>query len=293
MFKILSNLLIPIMLLSGQAGASRYPLTIKDCRGKSIRIPSEPKRIISLAPGNTEILFALGLDARIVGVTRYCNYPKAAAKKTQVGDQTTSIEKVISLKPDLVLAHGMVNDQAIESLEAHGIRVMAIDPKTLDQVAADILLVGKATNREAQAKKAAGRITSAKTLLKQKTKGIKARPKVLVAVQADPLWAAGPKTFVDEMIALAGGVNVASDAKPGFNQFSAEAAVWRNPDVIVGTYKGDRQVFTRGLWKDSKAAKAGRVYEADPDLLVRAGPRLADGLMALARLIQPNVFKDR
>ena len=293
MLRFLCKLLIPIVLLGTQAGATTYPLTIKDCRGKTITIPNEPKRIISLAPGNTEILFALGLDSRIVGVTRYCNYPKAAAKKTKVGDQTTSIEKVISLKPDLVLAHGTINDQAVKSLEAHGIRVVAIDPKTLDQVASDILLVGRIANREAQAKKVAGRISSTKALLKKKTAGIKTRPKVLVAVQADPLWAAGPKTFVDEMISLAGGVNVASDAKPGFNQFSAEAAVWRNPNVIIGTYKGDRQMFTHGLWKDTKAAKSGRVREADPDLLVRAGPRLADGLLALAKLIQPNVFNNR
>ena len=285
MLKNLTKLLIPVLLLSGHACATKYPLTVKDCRGKAITIPSEPKRIISLAPGNTEILFALGLDSRIVGVTRYCNYPKAAAKKPKVGDQTTSVETVISLKSDLVLAHGTVNAQAVKSLEAHGIRVVAIDPKTLDQVASDILLVGRVTNREAQAKRVAGRISSAKALLKKKTAGIKTRPKVLVAIQADPLWAAGPKTFVDEMIVLAGGVNVASDAKPGFNQFSAEAAVWRNPDVIIGTYTGDSKVFTRGLWKDTKAAKSGKVYDANPDLLVRAGPRLADGLLYLANVI--------
>lgn len=285
MLKYLTKLLIPVLLLSGHACATKYPLTIKDSRGKRITIPTEPKRIISLAPGNTEILFALGLDSRIVGVTRYCNYPKAAAKKAKIGDQTTSVETVISLKSDLVLAHGTVNAQAVKSLEAHGIRVMAIDPKTLDQVAADILLVGKVTNRESKARQVAGRISSAKSLLKQKTKGIKTRPKVLVAIQADPLWAAGPKTFVDEMITLAGGANLASDAKPGFNQFSAEAAVWRNPDVIIGTYKGDKQVFTRGLWRGTKAAKSGRVYEADPDILVRAGPRLADGLLYLANVI--------
>jgi len=290
MLRLLSGLLIPILLLSGHACATKYPLTIKDCRGKSVRIPGEPKRIISLAPGNTEILFALSLDSKVVGVTKYCDYPPAALKKPKVGDRTTSIETVISLKPDLVFAHGTINDQAVKSIEAHGMRVVAIDPKTLDQVASDILLVGRITNREAKAKQVAGKISSAKALLKKKTAGLKTRPKVLVAVQADPLWAAGPKTFVDEMISLAGGVNVASDAKPGFNQFSAEAAVWRNPDVIIGTYKGDRQVFTRGLWKDTKAAKSGRVHEADPDVLVRAGPRLADGLLALAKLIQPNVF---
>jgi len=272
----------------GVCGASRYPLTIKDCRGKRITIPREPKRIISLAPSNTEILFALGLESRVVGVTKYCDYPAAAKKKPKVGDVTTSTEKVISLKPDLVLAHGTLNDQAVRAIESHGIRVVAIDPKTIDQVARDILLVGKITNREREAARVSSRISSAESAVKHRAAKIKGKPRVLVAIQADPLWAAGPKTFVDEMIKLGGGVNLAADARPGFNQFSAEAAVWRNPDVIIGTTKGDKQVFTRGLWKDTKAARTDRIYEADPDLLVRPGPRLADGILSLARLIHPN-----
>jgi len=283
-------LVTSLLLMPGVAGAAKYPLTVRDCRGKAVAIPREPKRIISLAPSNTEILFALGLDSRIVGVTRYCDYPAAAKKKQKVGDRTISAEKVISLKPDLVLAHGTLNDDAFRSIESHGLKVVAIDPKTIGQVVKDILLVGKITNREERAARIAARISSAKALVKRKTARVKTKPKVLAAVQASPLWTAGPQTFVDEMIALAGGINLASDAKPGFNQFSVETAVWRNPDVIIGTTSGDKQVFTKGLWKDTRAARTGRVYEANADLLVRPGPRLADGILTIARLISPNVF---
>ena len=281
---------LTILVTGSSLSAAKYPLTVKDCRGKAITIPHEPKRIVSLTPSNTEILFALGLDSRIVGVSKYCDYPAAAKKKPIVGDRTTSFEKVISLKPDLVLAHGKLNDQAIVGLESHKIRVFAVDPKSIGQVVKDILLIGRITNREKTASHIAGRISSAKALVKRKVLKVKSRPKVLVAVQADPLWAAGPKTLVDETIGFAGGTNLAVDAKPGFNQFSAEAAVWRNPDIIIGTTKGDKQVFTKGLWKNTKAAKTGRVYEINPDILL-PGPRLADGILAIARWIQPNVFK--
>ncbi len=287
------TLILALIILPGIAGATKYPLTVKDCRGKTITISREPKRIISLTPATTEILFALGLDSRIAGVTRYCNYPAQAQKKPKIGDRTVSIEKVISLKPDLVVAHSFLNDDGIKSIEAHGFTVVTFNPKTVGQAAADIVTIGRITNQEAQAKKVAGRISSAQALLRKKLAGVKGKPKMIVSVQADPLWAAGPKTFIDEIIRSAGAQNLASDAKPGFNQFSAEAAVWRNPDVIIGTYKGDKKVFTRGLWKDTKAARTGRVYEVNPDLLVRPGPRLADGLLLIARLAHPEIFKGR
>lgn len=293
MRRLLLILSVALLLSSGIADAAKYPMTVKDCRGKAISISREPKRIVSLAPSNTEILFALGLDSRIVGVTKYCNYPAAAKNKTKIGDRTISVETLISVQPDLVVAHGTLNDHAIHAIEDHGFTVVAIDPKTIGEVTRDILLVGRITNREKQAAQIVKRISSAKALVKQKACNLKNKPKVLVAVQADPLWGAGPKTFVDEIISLAGGVNAAADAKPGFNAFSAEAAVWRNPDVIIGTTKGDKQVFTRGLWKDTNAARSGRIYEADPDLLVRPGPRLADGILLIARMANPDAFKSR
>lgn len=288
--KRLTTIVLAVILLPCIAGATKYPVAIKDCRGKTVKIAREPKRIVSIAPSNTEILFALGLDKQIIGVTKFCNYPAAAKKKTQVGDLTTSLEKVVSLKPDLVLAHGFLNDEAIRSLEKHKIVVAAFDPKTLDETMRDIKTIGLITNRETQAAKIVTNMKSTIALVKKKSAVIKTKPKVLVAVQGDPLWAAGPKTFIDEMIRLSGGTNLASDAKPGFNQFSTEAAVWRKPDIIIYTTAGDSKVFSRGLWAGTSAAKKKRVYAIDPDLLVRPGPRLTDGLKAIARLIHPDVF---
>ena len=269
------------------AWATKYPLTIKDCRGKSITIPREPRRIVSTVPSNTEILFALGLDNQIVGVGVWDDYPLAAKKKPKVGDRTISLERLITLKPDLVVAHGNLNSDVIPSIEKYGITVVAIDPKTISQVESDIALIGRVTNREKNASAINKKLADAKSFVQRKAAGMKSKPKVLVAVQGEPLWAAGPNTFIDEMIALAGGVNIASDVKPGFSQFSSEAAVWRHPDIIIGTDKGDKKIFTNGLWKNTNAARTGKVYEVDPNLLVRPGPRLAEGMLMMERLIHP------
>jgi iron complex transport system substrate-binding protein len=229
----------------------------------------------------------------VVGVTRFCNYPPEAKKKTIVGDANISVEKVIALKPDLVLAHETLNDTAVRALEARRVRVVTVNSKTIDQVIRDMLLVGRITNKEREASKVAKRISSARSLVRQKVSGISKKPKVLVAIQANPLWVAGPSTFVNEMIVDAGGVNIASNAKPGFTQFSAEIAVAKKPDVIIATTKGDKQVFTRGVWKRTPAVHNGCVYEVNADLIVRPGPRLADGIMLIARLLHPDVFKKR
>jgi len=279
-------------LIQGHEGLTdtSYPLTVRDCRGKTITIVREPKRIVSLSPNNTEILFALGLEKQVVGVTKYCNYPPAARRKPKVGDRRISIEAVISLHPDLVLAHGFLNDEAIKALEKHKIKTFAIDPKTIDQVCRDILTIGRITNRYAQAEKISARIKSVTHLVRARTSSIRHKPTILVAIQADPLWAAGPDTFIDEIIRIAGGKNIAHDAKPGFNLFSMEAAAARNPEVIITVKKGDEDVFARGLWRNTAAARNKRIYEVDPDLLCRPGPRLADGILAIAKVLHPTKF---
>lgn len=231
------------------------------------------------------------MGSRVVGVTKLCNYPPAALKKPKVGDRITSVEKVLALKPDLVLAHGFLNDEAIRAIEHHGIKVFAIDPKTIGDVVRDIRIIGRITNREKEAEKVTARISNAKRLVTHQAKALKAKPKVLVVVQADPLWAAGPKTFVDEMITIAGGINIAHDAKPGFNQFSTELAISRDPDIIIGTTKGDKKAFSRGIWKSTNASRKGRIYESDPDLLFRPGPRLAEGILTIAKIISAKTVK--
>ncbi len=267
---------------AAQAG---YPMKIKDARGKMITIKAKPMRIVSLTPSNTEILYALGVGNRVVGVTKYCNYPATAAEKPKIGDMTINAEAVVALKPDLVVAHAFVNDTAIAQLEKLGLTVFTIDPKTLDQTERDIRTLGKITDRAAAA-------SSIVSKMQKKISGVKFKcakkksKKVLVVIQSNPLWAAGPKTFVDEMINIAHSNNVAKDAKPGFVTFSKELAISRNPDVIIVGLKQDIHFFlTDPTWKMTSAAKNKRVYMIDNDLLVRPGPRLADGLEKLAKVL--------
>jgi len=273
-----------LALLSSIAGA--YPITLKDSRGKSITIKTRPARIVSIAPSNTEILYALGLADRIAGVTTYCYYPTDAKKKPKVGDMTTSPEAVLALKPDLVVAHANVNRTIIPTLEKLGLRVFAIDPRTIAQVMADITTLGKITSRPASA----ARIVSEMSRSMNRVRKARSRSKsqtVLVSVQANPLWAAGPKTFVDEMLRIANARNAAFDARPGFVTFSKELAVSRNPDlIIVGTQAEVGYLLKDKAWRTTKAVKQGQVYAVSGDYLVRPGPRLAVGLEKLASLLE-------
>lgn len=284
-------LAIGVMLVSTAANATHYPLTIKDSRGMAVRINREPSRIVSTIPSNTEILFSLGLGSKIVGVGKWDDYPAEAKSKPKIGDRTISAEKILSLKPDIVFAHSQLNSDVIPSLERYGVKVIGIDPKTIDATVHDILLIGKATNREGSARSIAGRIRSAESSVRKRLGNCKSHPKVLVSVQGDPLWAAGPDTFIDQMIRIGGGVNVAAQAKPGFNQFSAEAAVYKRPDIIVAMTSADRNSLSRGIWRSTPAVRRHRIYQANPDILVRPGPRLANGILEMARIIHPELFR--
>ncbi|MCE5321773.1 cobalamin-binding protein [bacterium] len=273
--------LVCILALSTAANAN-YPMKVKDARGKVVTIKAKPMRIVSIAPSNTEILYALGLEKRVVGVTKYCNYPPKAAKKKIVGDMNISAETVLALKPDLVIAHSYINAGVITRLEKLGLKVFAVDPKTLNQVMRDIRTIGKITGRPKTAESVVAKMK--RKIAQVKSSRAKQKPEnVLVVIQANPLWAAGPKTFVDEMIGLAHAKNISHDGRPGFVTFSKELAISRNPDVIITGQKQDVHYFlTDPAWKQTSAAKHGRVFVIDNDLLVRPGPRLADGLSKLA-----------
>jgi iron complex transport system substrate-binding protein len=277
--------LIPLILLMAMTACrlhAAYPMKVTDARGKSNTISSRPSRIVALAPNVTEMLFALGLDDRVVGVNSQSDYPPAARKKPKVGDMTISAESVFALKPDLVIAHAYVNREAIARLEKLGLKVFALDPKSIPQVIADIRTVGRITARPKTAEKLAGSVE--RTIASVKTsRARKAVKDVLVVIQSNPLWVAGPSTFVHEMLGIANARNVAHDARPGFVTFSRELAIARNPDLIVVGVKSDADYFMKSPeWKNTKAVRLKHVYVINNDLLVRPGPRLAEGLNALA-----------
>ncbi|MDH7601082.1 MAG: cobalamin-binding protein [Armatimonadota bacterium] len=259
-----------------------FPLRVRDARRELVVIRRKPQRIVSLAPSNTEILYALGLGGRVVGVTKYCNYPPSAAKKPKVGDVQINTEAVVALKPDLVLAHAVLNGSVIPRLEKLGLTVFAVNPRTLAEVARDIRTIGRITARPQTAERVASKFEAAVRRISASC-AKRPRRKVLVVIQSNPLWVAGPKTFVDEMIRLVHATNVAFDARPGFVTFSKELAISRNPDVIIAGVKPDADYFLKSKeWQGTNAVKHRRVYVIKSDLMTRAGPRLADGLAELA-----------
>ena len=262
-----------------------YPIAVTDDRGKSISIKSESRRIVSISPSNTEILYALGLGDRIVGVTNFCDYPPEAKEKPKIGDMNVSVEKVLSLQPDLILAHGKLNDGIIRQLEGLNLTVVALDPESIIGVKRDILLVGRVCGQESVAKQLDSRIAKAIEQVTLRNKG-KAGARTLVAIQANPLWVAGPKTLVGEMLSICNAENIAADARPGFNTFPIERALARDPQVIVVGRESERKFLIKSpVWKNTTAVRSDRVVVINPDLLVRPGPRLVEGLQLLEKAV--------
>jgi len=273
-----------------------FPVTIIDDLGCSITITEEPERIISLAPSNTEILFALGLGDKVVGVTEYCNYPEEAKDKEKVGDYSTpNIERVIKLEPDLVLAaHGNVIG-TVEALKRFNLTVVGVKSRNLDEIHYDIRLVGEIT----------GQSDNASVLVADMAKTIEAteelinelkgeeKPTVLHIIWHDPIWVAGEGTFENELIRKSGGVNAAP--VEGYKTLSLEKVIKINPEVIItpsGTGMGFAKTnFTYNYiigeprLKGVDAVRNNRVYMINADIVCRAGPRIVDALEEMAEMI--------
>jgi iron complex transport system substrate-binding protein len=262
-----------------------------------------PEKIISLAPSNTEILYALGLEERLVGVTEYCDYPEAAKEKPKIGGfSTVDIERVVEIQPDLILAANIHEAEVTPQLERLGLTVLAIDSKTVEEVLESIKLVGRATGKEeaaaqltAEMEKRIKAVTD-KTALLPETQ----RPRVFYILWHDPLMTAGRETRIHELIEKAGGINIARDLAGEYPKPSLEAVIMANPQVIIaGSGHGTGQdvpvqfALTEPRLTEVEARQKGRIYEIDSDLTSRPGPRIVDGLEKLAEFIHPELFKEQ
>ncbi|TCP31252.1 iron complex transport system substrate-binding protein [Scopulibacillus darangshiensis] len=279
-----------------------FPVTVTDANGKKLTIKEKPKRIVSLIPSNTETAFALGLGKKIVGVSDYDNYPKAAASKEKVGGKDINIEKVVSLKPDLVLAtasNAHNSSAGLKQLRQAGIEVLVVnDAASFADVYKSIHLIAKATGTGKKAKEIIDGMKEKVAEIKVKADKIpkQDRVKVWIEVSAPPnIFTAGSGTFMDEMLDIINAKNIAAEKK-GWVKYSGESVVKANPDVIVLTYgyyvKGAvKQVYNRSGWSGVSAVKNKRVYNVESDLVSRSGPRLAEGLEKMAEAVYPDVFK--
>jgi len=279
-----------------------FPVTVKDALGDEVVIDKKPEKIISLIPSNTEIVYALENGEAIVGVTDFDNYPEEAMSKEKIGGMEFNIEKMISLKPDLIFAHESTADTAaagLQQLRDAGIDIVVVnDAQNFDGVYTSIEMIGEAIG---ETEKAAGLVDDMKTRfaeLKKQAKAIKADQQKTVFVEVSPapeIYAAGKNTFIDEMLTLIGAKNAIGDME-GWPKVDQEAIVERNPDVVVTTYgyyseKPVEQVLGRQGWNNVKAVKDQQVFDVHSDLVTRSGPRLAEGAEELAKAIYPDVFK--
>ena len=297
---ILVSSLLFLLVFAGAASAADWePVTITDDLGVTVTIDKYPERIVSLSPANTEILFALGLGDRIVGVTEYCTYPEAALSKDKIGGfSTINTEKIAVLNPDLLVAADGNSEETIAHLRELGYTIITVNADTIDTTLADIRLIGKAAGVDSAAEELVSSMQADLAEIAEKTKGAE-KPTILHCMWTDPLWVSGSGTFQDEMISAAGGVNAAA-AEGGWVALTMEKFLTMNPDIIVvdsgdGMGVGTDDALKNFFLKDSRmqslsAVQNERVYVVNADIIDRGGPRIVEGVEALAEIAHPDIF---
>jgi len=264
-----------------------------DDLGRLVAINGTPQRIVSLAPSNTEILFALGLGDKVVGVSDYCDYPPEALEKEKVmGYSTPNIEKIVALNPDLVLAGYGNPIDVIYTLEGLGLTVFGIKTTDLDDLLNDIRRIGEITDKELEAQALTSEIESRIQAVTNLTEELEQRPKVFYIVWGDEssaLWTAGSGTFIHELIEKAGGVNICQNIT-GYATISIEEVIARDPEIIITSGLSYDWALNATELASTTASQTDRIFTCNDDLVQRPGPRLVEGLEWFAYFIHPEIF---
>jgi len=264
-----------------------------DDLGRLVAINGTPQRIVSLAPSNTEILFALGLGDKVVGVTDWCNYPPEALEKEKVGGYVTpDIEKIVALNPDLILVAYGTPMEVINTMVGLGLTVFGIKTTDLDDVLNDIRTVGEITDKEVEAYALTSEMAVGIKAITDQTEELEQRPRVFYIVGHEPsLWTAGSGTFIHELIEKGGGVNTCQNIT-GYSEISIEYVLARDPEIIIASEWSYDWAINASELASTNASQTGRIYTLDDDLAQRPGPRLVEGLEWFAYFIHPEIFEE-
>lgn len=302
--KLTFLLLIFASLIAGCAPGAAAPaaegLTFTDGLGRTITLESPAQRVISLAPSNTEILFAIGAGEQVVGRDQFSDYPAETAGVADIGATYDELntEQIVALEPDLILAAEINPPEQVRTLEDLGLTVYYLkNPATLEEMYGNLEIVSQLTGREAEAKDLIESLRVRVAVVDKKIAPISSRPSVFYELDGtDPAkpYTAGKGTFITLLIERAGGDNIAAEID-GYPQLSLEQVVAADPALII---LGDSMwgvtveaVAARPGWENLSAVKNGQVYPFDDNLVSRPGPRLVDGLEALAKLLHPGLFE--
>jgi iron complex transport system substrate-binding protein len=272
-----------------------FARTVIDETGRSVNITAAPQRIVSLAPGITETLYALGLDNKIAGVTTFCNWPVAARTKTRIGGFTNpSIEKIVSLKPDLIIATADGNRKdTVQQLERIGLPVYVTNPSDTDSVLRSIIHIGKITNRGNEANKLVAKLQKRLNNVAYQIRH-KRKPRVFFQIGLEPVITAGKGTLINEVIERAGGVNVAGLDTSNYPRYSAEGIIKASPEIIIFAPMVHDKEFkgVKRFWQEFgglPAVKNDKIYPMNADLINRASPRIFDAVEKMALILHPDL----
>lgn len=297
--KILSAIFFLALLLCLDVSPAVSARTVIDQVGRNVTVPDNPTKIIALAPSITEIIYDLGAENRLQGVTQYSDYPAEARNLPRVGSYVRlDLEKIIALQPDLCLAIKDGNPKHIvDKIVSLGIPVYVIDPRSLDHTMDTITRIGSLVNEEEAAAGLVADLQSRIARVQTVAKGTDYRPRVFFQIDAEPLVSAGNKTFIHELIELAGGLNTAAGKDP-YPRYSWEDILVLQPDIVLissmaGGLGPDELVKTWKQWEQLSAVVNKQIFVVDADLFDRPTPRLVDGLELIAEIIHPELFPRR
>ncbi len=265
--------------------------------GREVRIEKVPQRIISLAPSNTEILFALGLGDKVVGVTRYCNYPEEAKEKEIIdGFATPDPEKIIALKPDLILVFGTLQKSLVTKLEERGQTVFWIYPHTVSDILESFERIGKLTGSSTAAQQLRKNVEERIEAVQGRVKNIpeQEKPTVFRVMGLDPLGTIGGDAFQTGVYRLAGGKNIFADTKKDYFELDLKVLLKFDPDIIViageDEVEAKARIKSREGWEGLTAVKTDRIVVISAELICRPSPRLAQTIEQLAKEFHPERF---
>ncbi|MFQ6069059.1 MAG: ABC transporter substrate-binding protein [Candidatus Aminicenantales bacterium] len=275
---------------------------IKDSLGTLLSLSAPPRRIVSLAPNITEILFALGLEQSIVGVTTYCDYPSQALTKERIGGLVDpNLEKIKSLEPDLVIGFRGNPIELLERLKSLEVPVIALDmEQNIEAVFSLIEKVGDITHRCEEARKITESMKKKYVFIQRALRKIEQRPKVFLSLHATGLWTCGRESFLNNLITRAGGENIARTIPRKWLNLNREKLIDESPEIIIILARSEKQFSQAKEWLSSlpgirevKAVKEGRIFFVDQNIATRPGPRLIDALQQMAEIIHPECFSSK
>jgi len=292
---------ICLLLILNPATLRSQNLTIKDDLGNTHVLGALPQRIISLAPNVTEILFALGLEKNIVGVTRYCNYPKNAQTKTHIGGMVDpDLEKIIDLRPDLIIAFRGNPLRLVQRLKDLKLPVFVLEAgTTLESVFFLIKKIGLVTRREKAAEGLVDLLRGNFKRIREALKTVQTRPKVFINLHGKGLWTCGKNSFLNDLVLKAEGVNIAGDVGRAWLSYNREELIHQDPEYIIVITKLTEDFLEVKKWftkaahlEGIQAVQKENIYFLNEDLLTRPGPRIFEALDQLARILHSSSFKD-